>query len=225
MAFYDKGKGGRLRRRRPWSGWSGYPSGFLYLLGMDTVTADPLRGYTKQDYLELLNQSEYRYDYLDGEVRAMAGGTVAHNTILDNTTFALRLLAKDSQVKGSETVIAVAAANRYHFPDVSAVGDTPTYEHGGIARLTNPALIVEVISETSAAYDRGEKFTAYRQLSSFREYLLIDSRKLVVETYYREEKDLWRIGNFYDLGQKVRLRTLGIDLPLSDIYQNVTLGG
>ncbi|WP_420461162.1 Uma2 family endonuclease [Neolewinella sp.] len=192
---------------------------------MNAATADPLRRYTKQDYLELLDQSEHKYDYLDGEVRTMAGGTVAHNTILDNTTFALRLLARGCQIKGSETAIAVAAANRYHFPDVSAVCDTPTYEQGGIARLTNPALIVEVLSETSAAYDRGEKFSAYRQLPSFREYLLIDSRKLIVETYFREEKDLWRIGNSYDLGQVVRLRSLGINLPLQDIYLNVVFGG
>ena len=189
-----------------------------------TAAAAPLYHYTMQAYLELLDRSEQKYDYLDGEVRAMAGGTVAHNTILDNTTFALRLLAKQCQIKGSETAIAVAAANRYHFPDVSAVCDLPAYEQGGIARLTNPALIVEVISETSAAYDRGEKFSAYRQLPSFREYLLIDSRKCAVETYFREEKDLWRIGNFYDLEQVVRLHTLGIDLPLTDIYQSVNFG-
>ena len=191
---------------------------------MNAATADPLRRYTKQDYLELLDRSEHKYDYLDGEVRAMAGRTVAYNTILDNTTFALRLLAKHCQIKGSETAIAIAAANRYHFPGVSAVCDTPIYEQGGIARLTNPALIVEVLSETSAAYDRGEKFSAYRQLPSFREYLLIDSRKLSVETYYREEKDLWRIGNFYELSQVVRLRSLAIDLSLTDVYQNVNFG-
>ena len=81
-----------------------------------------------------------------------------------------------------------------------------------------------MLSESSAAYDRGEKFSAYRQLPSFREYLLIDSRKLSVETYYREEKDLWRIGNFYELSQVVRLRSLAIDLSLTDVYQNVNFG-
>lgn len=190
---------------------------------MDAAATSPLRHFTKQDYFDLLQREKHKYDYLDGEVRMMAGGTVAHNDILGNTTFTLRLLAKKCQIKGSETAISVATANRYHFPDASAVCDTPDYEEGGIARLTNPELIVEVLSESTAAYDRGEKFSAYRQLASFREYLIIDSRKVYVETYYRESNDLWRIGNYYDLEQSVPLRTLDIELPLAEVYRGIHL--
>ena len=180
------------------------------------------RLYTKEEYFELLRTSLHKYEYLDGRVRMMAGGTVAHSSIVGNAYFALRSRAQTCTVFNSE--FAVALASRYVFPDASAVCEMEaTYEPGGgIARLTNPALIVEVISASSDPYDRTEKFSAYRRLPSFREYLLIDSRRYSAETFYREQPDLWRIGNYFELDQEVELRTLGISVPLSVFYEGVT---
>ncbi|WP_420459165.1 Uma2 family endonuclease [Neolewinella sp.] len=186
---------------------------------MEAATIQDQR-YTKQEYFELLRSSQHKYEYLDGRVRLMAGGTAAHNDIVGNTYFALRSGTKTCQVKNSET--AIATANRYVFPDASAVcEDEALYEQGGIARLINPALVVEVISESSDPYDRTEKFSAYRRLPSLREYLLIDSRRYLVETYYREERDLWRIGNYFDLDQQIEVKTLGISVPMAVFYEGV----
>jgi Uma2 family endonuclease len=177
--------------------------------------------YTKEEYFELLRTSTHKYEYVNGRVRMMAGGTAAHNDIVGNVYFALRSASSTCQIKNSETAIAVA--NRYHFPDASAVCEEEAkYERGGIARLINPALLVEVISDSSDPYDRTEKFSAYRRLPSFREYLLIDSRRHLVETYYQKKRDLWRIENSFDMEQEIELSTLGVSIPMAAFYEGVT---
>jgi Uma2 family endonuclease len=184
------------------------------------------RHYTKAEYLELLRDSLHKYEYLDGEVRMMAGGTPAHADVVDNTFVALRTATHKCRVKSSETAVAIASINRYFFPDISAVCDLPPRyedEGAGIARLINPALIVEVLSEGTADYDRTEKFSAYRKLESFREYVLIDSRRQYVETFYREQRNLWHIGNYHRPEQSVPFRTLGIEIGLSAFYDGVEL--
>ncbi len=94
-------------------------------------------------------------------------------------------------------------------------------DNKGIARITNPCLIVEVISNSSVEIDRVEKFHAYRQLDSFKEYLLIDSRRLLIETFYREASDLWHIRSYFREEQEVEIRTLGISIPVSTFYEGV----
>jgi Uma2 family endonuclease len=190
---------------------------------MESVQKLTEHHYTKEEYLELLRDSLHKYEYLDGVVRMMAGGTAAHADIVDNTFVALRTAAHGCRVKSSETAVSIASLNRYFFPDASAVCDLPPqYEDGGgIARLTNPALIVEVLSDSTADYDRTEKFSAYRRLDSFREYVLIDSRRHYVETFYREQQDLWHIGNYHRMEQMVPFRTLGVEVELSKLYEGV----
>jgi Uma2 family endonuclease len=178
------------------------------------------RTYTREEYFELLRSSQYKFEYLGGRVRMMAGGTEAHSEIVDNTFYVLRARSVNCKVRSSETAVAEQELNRYFFPDVSAVCAERTERESetGIFRITNPALLVEVLSDSSDPYDRTEKFSAYRRLTSFREYLLIDSRRHYAETYYREQPELWRIGNYFELQQEVELRTLGIRIPLQDFY-------
>ncbi|WP_420461270.1 Uma2 family endonuclease [Neolewinella sp.] len=183
------------------------------------------RYYTREDYFALLRTSQHKYEYLNGRVKMMAGGTVAHADIVGNTYYQLRAADHNCKINNSEMAVSVQLLNKYFFPDASAVCEAEAaYEPGGgIARLTNPALLVEVLSEGTADYDRTTKFSAYRQLPSFREYLLIDSRRYNVETYYREQSDLWRIANYQELDQEVRINTLNITLPLSVFYEGVVL--
>jgi Uma2 family endonuclease len=190
------------------------------------MSAQPIandRLYTTSEYFEILRDSLHKIEFVDGRLRMMAGGTEAHTDIVDNTFVALRNAESGCKVRSSETAVTIQNLNRYYFPDMTAVCEEKTSSEPGkgIFRITNPALIVEVLSESTAGYDRGEKFSAYRQLDSFREYLLIDSRKMYVETFYREEHDLWRIGNYYEADQEVPLRTLGISLPPHRIYEGV----
>lgn len=179
--------------------------------------------FTEEEYFEQLKHSEYKLEYLDGVIKSMAEGSLAHSTIAENTFFHLRANRGNCIVKASEMAVSIQSMNRYFFPDVSAVcnEEIKLEESKGIARMTNPCLIIEVLSESTADYDRGEKFRTYRQLESFKEYLLIDSRKLLIDYFYRESEELWHIRSYYKLDQEVEIRTLGVTLPVSAFYEGV----
>lgn len=155
----------------------------------------------------------------------MAGGSNEHAQIVENAFFQLRSNQGSCRVRSSELAVSVANLNRYFFPDVSAVcnENENLEQHNGIACLTNPALIVEVLSESTTDYDRSDKFHSYRQLPSFREYVLINSQKLSVETFYQETEDLWHIRSYFKRGQRVEFRTLGVSILIDDLYDGVEL--
>lgn len=180
--------------------------------------------YTKEQYFALLTDSEHKYEYLGGPVRMMAGGKAAHNRIIRNCNRALDGKSDECEVFLSDTAVSVYPLDKIYFPDLSAVcGEPANDEEGGIERIKNPTLIIEVLSKKTATIDRGEKFQAYWQLPSVKEYVMIDSLSYLVETYYRETQDLWRIGNYYQLEQRVPFVTIGITVPLSAIYDGVVM--
>lgn len=181
------------------------------------------RHYTKEEYFSLLEKSLHKLEYLDGEIRMMSGGSIAHNDIIDNTFGILWPRKGNCKVKNSENAVAVSSQNKYFFPDLTITCQKPTYEQGGIAKITNPEVIIEVLSESTADYDRSDKFSAYRQLESFKEYILIDSRKMRVDTFYRETNELWHIHSYYHLEQEVEIKTMGIAIPMAVIYEDITL--
>lgn len=178
--------------------------------------------FTQEEYFEQLKTSEHKLEYINGEIRMMAGGTSVHNEIVRNTFRAIDKNPNGCKVFMSDTAVSVRKRNRYYFPDLSVVCSAKTErEDGALERLLNPALIVEVLSESTAEIDRSEKLHAYRQLESFREYILIDSRKLLIETYYRETNELWHIRSYYKAEQELEIRTLGASLPISLFYEGV----
>lgn len=183
------------------------------------------RHYSKEEYFSLLEQSLHKLEFLDGEVRMMSGGTIAHNDIIDNTFGALCPKRGNCKVKNSENAVSISELNRYFFPDLTITCDKPNYEKGGIAKITNPQLIIEVLSESTAEYDRSDKFAAYRQLASFKEYILIDSRRMRIDAFYRETNELWHIRSYSQAEQALEIQTMGIDVPLSLIYEGVVLTG
>ncbi|NJC26416.1 Uma2 family endonuclease [Neolewinella antarctica] len=187
-------------------------------MGQPATTKDY---YTKDEYFRMLEASDFKIEYHDGKLRMMTGGKIAHNDIIDNIYLALATGQKKCKVKNSENAVAIESTNKYVFPDLTATCGKPTYQEGGIARLTNPNLIVEVLSPSTAEYDRNEKFSYYRSLESFQEYVLIDSRKLSVESFYRETHELWHIGSYYNLDQSVMFHSLGIEVPMQTIYADI----
>lgn len=179
------------------------------------------RPYSREEYFTLLEQSLHKLEFLDGEVRMMSGGSISHNAIMANTFGFLWSKKGSCKVHNSENAVSVSSLKSYFFPDLTVTCNHPTYEKGGIAKLTNPELIIEVLSESTADYDRTDKFTAYRQLESFKEYILIDSRRMRVDTFYRENHQYWHIGSYFNPDHEVEVRTLGIQLPLTTIYAGV----
>jgi Uma2 family endonuclease len=130
-----------------------------------------------------------------------------------------------SELYGLRDAVSIPELNRYFFPDLTITCDKTNYEEGGIAKITNPQLIIEVLSESTAEYDRSDKFAAYRQLTSFKEYILINSRRMRIDTFYRETNELWHIRSYYQEDQSVKIQTMGIELPLSLIYEGVVFTG
>lgn len=179
---------------------------------------------TKEEYFKMLAASDHKLEYVDGQVIAMAGGTEQHTAISDNTYFHFRSNQGDCRAWSSEAGVAVKSLNRYYFPDVSVVcGDKSKFNsETKIAQLLNPCLLVEVVSDSSSDRDRVEKFRAYRQLESFKEYVLIDSRSCLIDVFYRESSELWHYRSYTQPEQLVKIHSLGVELPVSVFYENVT---
>ncbi|SEQ23959.1 Uma2 family endonuclease [Neolewinella agarilytica] len=185
----------------------------------------PNRRYTPEEYFKELEKSEHKLEYVDGGIRMMAGGSPAHNRLIKNAFRKMDANPNNCEIFLSDSAVSIPSRNSYFFPDLSAVCDPNTEkEEAGIEKLLNPCLIVEVLSESTGETDRAEKFNAYRQLDSFKEYILIDSRKLLVDTYYRESNELWHIRSYFKEDQLVEIRTLGVQIAVGDFYEGVVFG-
>lgn len=177
---------------------------------------------SKEEYFTMLAESDHKIEYVDGEVVMMVGGSRNHGRIVGNTYFHLRSNQGDCKAWSSEAGVAVKSLNRYYFPDATVVcGQEEFNDENKVAQLINPCLLVEVVSDSSSDRDRVEKFRAYRQLESFKEYILIDSRSCLIDVYYRESADLWHYRSYTQPEQLVKIHSLEVELPVSVFYENV----
>lgn len=182
--------------------------------------AESSQSYSKEAYFSLLEQSEEKLEYHDGMVIAMAGGSSNHSIIATNTitNLSFRLRDRDCVVFNSDMAIAISASNRYVFPDISVCCGNRAYEDEKQTRLKNPSLIIEVLSEGTEAYDRGAKFAYYRSLPSFKEYIIIASDRIWVESFYRKAKDAWHIFSSNNLDKNLTIQSLNLDVPIRELY-------
>lgn len=167
-----------------------------------------------------------RSEYFDGEIFAMAGGTPEHNLISSNTLRELgnQLEERPCRVYPSDQRITVAETGLYTYPDVTVVCDEPHFEEPGRRALTNPTVIVEVLSESTEAYDRGDKFAHYRRLSSLKEYVLVSSDQHRIERFTRREVGAdWLMTECSDPEGVIELPSIGCVLSLPRVYRKVEL--
>ncbi|MGH9752343.1 MAG: Uma2 family endonuclease, partial [Blastocatellia bacterium] len=158
------------------------------------MSALPKTRYTIEEYIELLKNSDERFEYFDGEVVSMAGGKIVHGDIAANIVRHLgnRIADRPCRVSGGDVALKVTTAPPFRFPDASVVcGERVIDEFQGIEMLVNPTLIIEVLSPTTEAYDRGGKFLAYQSIESFREYLLVAQDRPHVTHYARQHRGKW----------------------------------
>ena len=187
------------------------------------MTALPKQRYTIEEYIELDKNSEERFEYFDGEIFGMAGASPNHARISGRiySTLERLLSVGDCEAFNSEVRIKVPAALPYRYPDVSVVCGEQIYETiQGVQMLVNPVLLVEVLSASTAAYDLDTKFTEYQSVESFREYLLIAQDRPHVIRYVRQAQG-WLRTETDGLENEVTLESLGVSLPLSEIYARV----
>lgn len=184
----------------------------------------PKKRYTIEEYIELLKNSDERFEYFDGEIVSMAAGKISHGGIAANLIYSLRRRLEDRpcQVFGGNTAVKTIKEPPFRLPDVSVVcGELMIEELSGIEMLVNPLLIVEVLSKSTEAYDHNEKFIVYQAIESFQEYLVIEQHRPHVTRYVRQPDSQWLRGDFIGLDSSVRLESLGVVLPLNEIYRMI----
>lgn len=184
-----------------------------------------LSGYTYEDYLALEKQSDGKYEFHDGFIVAMAGGSPEHGQIGMNFC---RAIGNELEKKGkacitysSDVKIRIEASHRTYYPDASVVCEKPEKSQHDPLAITNPVLILEVLSESTAAFDRGSKFSHYRTLPSLKEYVLISQTEAMVDTYYRTDDGTWEIRTIIGREEMVQLKSLDCEIRMADIYRLV----
>ena len=175
---------------------------------------------TPTQYVAMEQASEQKHEYADGEIFAMAGGTREHNLIAANVLRELSsaLLEGPCEVYGSDQKIATPT-KKYHYPDVS-VACGPTFEDATRDAVLNPKVIVEVLSDSTERYDRGDKFASYRTIPSFVEYVLASQTTVLVEHYRRLPDGTW-LYRTLGPGEVLALPSLGCEIPVDRLYLKV----
>lgn len=189
------------------------------------MTAQPKKLYSLEEYFELEKSKNEKFEYWEGNVWSMSGARFAHNLISRNlnTELDTGLRERGCFVLPSEMRIKVPAYPPYRYPDMTVLCGTPEIEMiGGIEMLVNPQLIVEILSDSTEAFDRGDKFTYYKSIKSFSEYLLVAQHRPHVSQFVKHGDGFWANFEFNDLGDTVELRSVGISLRLTSIYRDVT---
>lgn len=186
------------------------------------MATEPRPRFTPDEYLALERPSESKSEYLRGEIFAMTGASRRHNRIVLNIALTLdpQLRGKGCEVFANDMRVRVPDADLYTYPDVVVACGEPRFEDDELDTLLNPVLIVEVLSPSTRDYDRGTKFSYYRTLPSFSEYLVVSQDKVHVEHSVREA-DRWVLTETDDPAKTLELPSIGCTLALSDVYDRV----
>jgi Uma2 family endonuclease len=179
--------------------------------------------YTPAEYLELEEKAEFRSEYRDGEIVAMAGGTTNHNRIslnvASNLTFSLK--GQSYELYMSDVRLWIPPNRQYTYPDVMLIQSEPIYLENTTSTVTNPRLIVEVLSKSTGNYDRSEKFDYYRSIPTLHEYILIDQSRYHVIQYVKANEEQWLMTNYNQAEGILKLGSVDLALSLNNIYDRV----
>jgi Uma2 family endonuclease len=186
-------------------------------------TAINAKSYTAEQYLELEVSAETRNEYWNGEILPMPGGTPTHNKISSNMNALLwfGLKGKPYDLFIADQRLSIPDRNIYAYPDVMVVPRPIELQAGRKDTVMNPILIAEVLSNSTEAYDRDKKFSAYRSISTFQEYVLIDQSCPHVEHYVKQGAHQWLFTEYDGLDAQVMLTSISIEIRLLDLYENV----
>jgi Uma2 family endonuclease len=187
------------------------------------VAVTETKTYTADEYFTLEMESETRNEYRNGVIVPMPGGTPTHNELIRAlvVVLSLGLRGKPYQVFVADQRLWVPARDAYTYPDVMVVPRPVELQPGRKDTVMNPLLIVEVLSDSTKAYDRDEKFAAYRTIPTFQEYLLIDQGRCQVEQFTKQGANQWLFTEYSDRAARVALGSLGVELAVADLYENI----
>lgn len=189
------------------------------------MSAQPVYNLTLEEYFALELASEEKYEFWDGNIWCMSGASLAHNRIVRNIGTAL-----DTQLRGSgcqsfpsDLRVKVPAYPPYRYPDLTALCGEPVVERiNGVDVLVNPQLIVEVLSDSTASFDRGDKFTYYKSIESFSEYLVVAQHRPHITQLVRGDAGAWTHREFNDLSDAFACASVPCRLELQEVYRDVS---
>lgn len=188
------------------------------------MSAQPLPRLSPNEYLDLERKAETRSEYLDGRLYAMSGGTYSHGLIVSslNVLLGTRLRGSQCRVTVSDVRVRISSDGPYYYPDVMAVCSPPQFADDRRDSVLNPVLIVEVLSPSTEAYDRGLKAAQYRRIDSLQEYVLVWQDQPRIEVLRRQPSGGWFLSEAIGLDSVCTLESVRCDLPLAEVYRDIT---
>lgn len=178
---------------------------------------------TQQEYLDLERNALDKHGYYKGEIFAMSGASFKHNLIESNIRLALGIFLKDKDCNefGSNLRIHIPSNTLYTYPDIIVLCDEPEFADEEFDTITNPSVIIEILSPSTANYDRGAKFDLYREIESLQEYLLIDSTSVHTVLYVKNADNTWTLSETKDMAGSIVIPSIDFTISIADIYNGV----
>ena len=179
--------------------------------------------YTPEEYLELEEKADDKNEYRDGEIISMTGGTTNHNKLAGNFYICLNLALNDLDydIYIGDVKLWIPRYQEFTYPDVMVIEGQPVYYSTNTTIVTNPVLIVEVLSKSTKDYDRGDKFLYYRSIPEFKEYILIDQTKYYVMQYVKTSENQWILTEYETEDAIINLLSINVELSLKQLYKKV----
>ncbi len=187
------------------------------------MSAAPKMRLTPEQYLAIERKAEFKSEFYDGEMFAMAVASMEHNSLKDNLIVQIgsRLWGGRCRTFSSDMRVKVSRTGLYTYPDIVIVCGKPEVEDDVMDTLLNPQVVIEVLSDSTQKYDRGKKFRHYKQIASFREYVLVSQDEPVVEQFVREPDGKWSQATVEGLDGEFAFASVPVRVPLRDIYAGV----
>jgi Uma2 family endonuclease len=195
---------------------------------MDEIVNEPVvayqkRHYTIEEYLEMEKASTEKHEYFQGEIFTMSGAGDNHNEIFSNVFIEIgnKLKGKPCRPYGSDKRMNIPENTLFTYPDISVYCNGLTHSEFDDDTSILPTVIIEILSPSTKNYDRGKKFTLYKNIPSLKEYIMIDSESVWVQSFYIDDENNWKLNEHREISDTLTLISMGFDVALSDIYNHV----
>ncbi len=187
------------------------------------VVQTPPRHYSIEEYFAVEETTEYRNEYRNGEIVPMTGGSINHNQIIVNLVIALSLVLREQDygVYANDLRLWIPRYREYTYPDILIIKDEPVFEERRTNTVLNPCIIFEVLSKSTSSRDRGDKFTYYRSISEFQEYILIDQYQIHIEQFSKTPEGNWLLTESDVEDGILNLVSAQCQIPHRQIYERV----
>ncbi|MBD2680514.1 MULTISPECIES: Uma2 family endonuclease [Nostoc] len=181
--------------------------------------------YTPEEYLQLEETSDFKNEYRDGEIIPMAGGTTNHNEIAGNfyANFKFTIRGKNYKIYMGDVKLWIQRYRIYTYPDIMVIQGEPLYEGTSTTTVTNPIMIVEVLSKSTENHDRTNKFRFYRSIPTLQEYIIINQYEYLVEQFNKNVEGQWVLTEYESVDALLTLKSIDFQISFSEIYEGINL--